>query len=89
MYTMVMVNEDKMTLKQAMNFLGIKSPKTIRKYADSGELPCVKLPSPAGEWRIFRKKDLVVFKQKMLKEPVNGLSYIPFSSRKKRGPKPK
>ena len=89
MYTAAMKKLEEMTLKQAMVFLGIKSPVTMRKYADEGVIPCRKAPSPNGAWRIFQKADLVAFKERMVQSPMRGMSYVPFDSSKKSGKKPK
>lgn len=89
LYSYSMKNDEEMTLKQAMIFLGIKSPVTVRKYADNGTIPCRKMPSPAGAWRIFKKSDLVAFKERMIKSHVRGLSYVPFEAKKKQPKKPK
>ena len=90
-YTGYMDNSE-MTLKQAMDFLGIKSKITLRKYADTGVIPSRRARTSSGEWRMFKKTDLVSFKSRMNKNRSNGFSYLPLEIQeapKKRAPKPK
>lgn len=75
-YTWYM-NDEFLTLKEAMDFLGIKSRITMRKYADSGTIPSERIETPAGKWRGFKKADLIAFKKRMVKDPIRGMSYLP------------
>ena len=81
-YTQPMA-DDEMTLKKAMNFLGIKSRITMRKYANEGLIPSRRVDMNGGSWRVFKKSDLVAFKAKLSKEPVSGLGYLPIPKKKK------
>ena len=77
---------DEMTLKDAMEFLGIKSRITMRKYANKGVIPTRRIWRNGGSWRVFKKADLKAFKLKMVKEPSSGMSFLPLEpkpSRKK------
>jgi hypothetical protein len=71
------MKNEKMTTKQAMNFLGIKSKITMRKHAESGAIPWHWEEAASGKWRIFMRNDLVAFKAKMTKDPSRGFSYVP------------
>lgn len=82
-YTPDMSHEE-MTLKQAMDFLCIKSRITMRKYANNGAIPSRRIDTPSGPWRVFKKADLIAFKAKMVKDPGLGFSYLPMESQVKR-----
>ncbi len=80
-YSQHMAN-DEMTLKQAMDFLGIKSRITMRKYANTGVIPSRRVEMNGGSWRIFKKSDLVAFKTKQVKDPIPGLGYLPIPKKR-------
>lgn len=82
-YTQAMASEE-LTLKKAMKFLGIKSPLTMRKYADKGVIPSRRVETVSGPWRVFKKSDLVAFKAKMIKDPTLGMSYLPLDAKPKK-----
>lgn len=75
---------DEMTLKKAMVFLGIKSPITMRKYADSGLIPFRIAIKNRLPWRVFKKSDLVAFKKHLVKDAVRGMSYLPLDLKPKK-----
>ena len=81
-----MEKDEKLTLKAAMNFLGVKSKLTMRKWSDSGQLPCIFHESPYGGWREYRKSDLVEFKRRLNTDQPRGLPFLvqPKASSKKR-----
>lgn len=81
-YAWLMANE--MTLKKAMNFLGIKSPITMRKYADNGVIPFRIVIKNRVPWRVFKKSDLVAFKATMVKDATLGMSYLPLDQKSKK-----
>lgn len=83
LYTEAMATEE-LTLKKAMIFLGIKSRITMRKYADTGVIPSHRVQTISGSWRVFKKNDLVAFKNKMVKHPVTGMSYLPLDLKPKK-----
>lgn len=79
-----MEKDEKMTLKAAMIFLGVKSRLTMRKWSDSGELPCTFHESTYGGWREYKKSDLVAFKKRLRTDQPRGLPFLVEPKDKKR-----
>ncbi len=68
---------EELTLIEAMRILGIKTRVTMRKYADSGRIPCRREPSGHMTIRVFKKKDILKIRKYMDRHPGKGFPYLP------------